>query len=81
MLIESINNPRKDNGDFGDVSCDNCGSYSSAYVSLSTAMPHRTYEIHRTVVCKGCLLRWVAQIDKTILQGVVEKGRLKQLKK
>lgn len=77
MLVEAINNPRKPNGDFGDVSCDVCGIYSSAYVALSTSVVHRAYEVHKTVVCKGCLLDWVDLINKTILQDVVEKGRRK----
>lgn len=75
MNATPINNPRKPNGDFGDVSCDVCGCYTSAYVDLRTSIPHRLYEIHSTVVCKGCLLEWIALIDHTILNDVVEKGR------
>jgi len=80
MLIELLNNPRKENGDFGDGSCDVCCNYSSAYVALQTSVFHRSYEAHRTVVCKSCLLKWVSEIDETILQDVVEKGRLRNLK-
>jgi hypothetical protein len=75
MKIEAISNPRKSNGDFGDHSCDLCGNFSGAYVSLSTAVYHRPHELHRTVVCKGCLLQWISLIDKTILNDAVEKGR------
>lgn len=74
MLIKPVKNPRKENGDLGDIGCDVCGAHTGAYVKL----------IHLNnfvTVCKGCLLDWVAVIDKTILQDVVEKGRLKQLKK
>ncbi len=74
MNVETINNPRKSNGDFGDVSCDVCGNFSSAYVALSTAVFHRPYEIHKTVVCKGCLYKWDSLINKTILDDVVKKG-------
>ena len=74
MLVEKINNPRKPNGDFGDASCDVCGGFSGAYVALQTTMFHRQYESHRTVVCKGCLLNWVGQINETILGDAVEKG-------
>lgn len=69
MKIETIKNPRKVNGDFGDVSCDVCGCYSGAYVALQTSVYHRPHEAHRTVVCKGCLLDWTGLINKTILQG------------
>ena len=75
MLIKAINNPRKPDGNFGDVCCDVCRNYSSAYVELNTSVYHRAYETHRTVLCKGCLLDWVGLIDKTILNDVVEKGR------
>ena len=77
MRIETINNPRKSNGDFGDICCDLCGGYSGAYVALQTVLYHRPHEAHRTVVCKGCVLGWTDLINKTILQDAVNKGRLK----
>jgi len=77
MDVKAINNPRKKNGDFGDVSCDVCGTFSGALVALSTVMLHRPYEMHRTVVCKGCLLKWVTLINKTMLKDAVDKGRSK----
>ena len=76
MKVTTISNPRKPNGDFGDVCCDVCGSYSGAYVSLQTSVFHRPYEAHKTVVCKGCLINWEGLINKTILDDAVQKGRL-----
>lgn len=77
MKMEMISNPRKENGDFGDTCCDLCGNYTGAYVALNTTVFHRPYEIHRTVVCKGCLLDWVELINETILQIAVKRGRQK----
>jgi len=74
MNVETVNNPRKKNGDFGDIYCDVCGNNSSAYIKLSTSMPHRPYEAHVTIVCKGCLFKWDRLINKTILDDVVKKG-------
>lgn len=74
MKVETIKNPRKVNGDFGDVSCDVCGCYSGAYAALQTSVYHRPYEIHRTVVCKGCLLGWTDRINKTILKKEIKNA-------
>ena len=78
MKIEMISNPRKPDGGFGDICCDLCGSYSGAYAALNTAVFHRPHEVHRTVVCKGCLLGWVDLVNETILQNAVERGRLRE---
>lgn len=64
MMIELINNPRKENGDFGDLCCGICGKYSGAYIKLS-----------RYIICGGCLDLWKNLINKTILNDAVEKGR------
>ena len=68
MIIQAINNPRKENGDFGDISCDICKNYSSAYISLDGL-----------VICGGCLDRWIDLINKTILDDAVRKGKAKRL--
>jgi hypothetical protein len=65
MRFEAINNPRKDNGDFGDASCHICKTYSGAYI-----------KINDSIICKGCLLAFVDVIDKTILNYTVRKGKL-----
>jgi hypothetical protein len=78
MIVEFINNPRKENGDFGPVSCDLCGCYTSAYVEFLVSCPND--ELDDTVVCKGCLLAWVEQIDKIVLDDVIKKGRLRRRK-
>lgn len=67
-LVNTINNPRKENGDFGPIKCQVCENYSSAYVELKD----NTY----TIVCKGCLLNWVDLINKTILNDCIEKGSI-----
>lgn len=56
----TIKNPRKENGDLGDVKCDYCGKQSGAYALMECfdSSP---------IICKGCLLDAVKEIDKTIL--------------
>ena len=71
MVFSYINNPRKENGDFGDFCCSVCDNYSSAYLKIGSGTPDK-HEI--VIVCKGCLLRWVGQIDKIILDDAVRKG-------
>lgn len=68
MIVTPRKNPRKNNGDLGNISCDKCGCSSGAYIELMTSVYHRPYEAHKTVVCKGCLLDWADLINKTILK-------------
>lgn len=67
MVVTVVNNPRKENGDFGDVCCDMCGSYTGAYVRL-LSVTIRT-------ICKGCLIKWISLIDNCVLNDAIEKGK------
>lgn len=68
MIIKAVNNPRRENGDFGDINCDICKAYSSAYISLNGL-----------IICGGCLTSWLDLIHKTILDDAVRKGKTKLL--
>lgn len=76
MKVTGINNPRKSNGDLGDIVCGLCYNSSSALLALETTVFHRPHEVHKTIICKGCLLDWVELINKTMLDDIVRKGRL-----
>ena len=56
---DTISNPRKSNGDLGDLECDICECQTGAYIFFDG------YHI-----CKGCLLKGVKAIDDTILGGL-----------
>ena len=55
--IKIILNPRKENGELGDMNCTECGCKSSAYY----------YSPFYQRICKGCVLKIVKEIDKAIL--------------
>jgi hypothetical protein len=57
MIWKAIRNPRKENGDLGDLECSLCECQTGAYVELDDEL----------YICKGCLLDAVAEIDKAIL--------------
>lgn len=55
--IKIIANPRKENGDLGDMTCTECGCKSSVYY----------YSPFYQRICKGCILEIVKKIDESIL--------------
>ncbi len=55
--MKTVKNPRKENGDLGDLKCDWCGCQTGAYVLIHVF----------TRVCKGCLIDGIDEINKTIL--------------
>ena len=55
--IKVILNPRKENGDIGDLECHYCQKKTSAYI-------HSPFYER---ICKGCLLKMVKMIDDSIL--------------
>jgi len=57
-IFEIIENPRKPNGDIGDLKCDFCECQTSAYVKLTTG----------SKICKGCLYDTINEINKVILK-------------
>lgn len=57
---KTVKNPRKPNGDLGDLKCDFCGCQSGAYVMVHVF----------TRVCKGCLLDGEKAINETILSDL-----------
>ena len=68
MKFEGINNPRKEDGDFGDYRCSRGCPPTGAYVKLG----ERWNDI---LLCKGCLLEGIDLINKTILNDAVTKGK------
>jgi hypothetical protein len=60
MEWKTVKNPRKPNGDLGDLKCDFCGCQSGAYLLI--------YAINR--ICKGCLLDGEKAINKAILSDL-----------
>lgn len=59
----TIKNPRKKNGDLGDLKCDYCGCQTGAYLLMDCFN-------QSPMICKGCLLDGVDEINKTILSGL-----------
>lgn len=55
--IVSIKNPRKPNGDLGDLRCSWCGCQTGAYIAMDI----------NNRICKECLEDMVKEINKTIL--------------
>lgn len=53
-----IKNPRKPNGDLGDVICDFCEVSTGAYLVLPN---------YGGLICKSCLLKGIDFINKIIL--------------
>ena len=80
MITRTINNPRKPNGDFGDIKCGYCDSYVSAYIELISFNSNKMQDSSLIILCKSCLLDWVDQINETTLQDAIDKGRLRGLK-
>lgn len=60
MNWTTIKNPRKENGDLGDLHCTLCKANSGAYIVLDLDM----------FICKGCLDDAIKAIDKEILSGL-----------
>lgn len=68
LLINSVNRPREENGDFTQDCCALCESKSTAYISFN--FKHVGYML----VCKKCLLNMVEHINRTILMDCKLKG-------
>jgi hypothetical protein len=66
--LKGINNPRKENGDFGDYRCSRGCPPTGAYVKLAMWKKN-------IILCKGCLLEGIDLINKTILDDAVTKGK------
>jgi len=62
-----VQNPRKENGDLGDLKCDWCGKTSGVYakIRLQHNEPDRKIVIG-SVVCKGCLFKCIDDINEGI---------------
>ena len=69
MEFTEINNPRKEDGDFGDHSCNKCNGKSPAYLKIDFNYVNLSIKL-----CKGCLLEGVDIIDETILLDCIRKG-------
>jgi len=54
----TIKNPRKKNGDMGDLECNCCGCHTGTYVTIGHVR-----------ICKGCLDDGVKSINKVILDN------------
>lgn len=80
VRIQSVNNPRKEDGSFGDISCSICGWFSGAYIKITTVdekdvdLNRKTSTIHTIIVCGNCIEGWVSEIHKTILEDALRKG-------
>ncbi|GAG86745.1 unnamed protein product [marine sediment metagenome] len=59
----TVKNPRKENGDLGDIKCDFCSCQSGAYALIDCIN-------HSPMICKGCLEDGIGEINKTILSGL-----------
>jgi hypothetical protein len=57
MEFEIIKNPRKENGDLGDIQCSFCGCHTSVYLFIN----------HGQTICIGCLDGHIDQMKKSIL--------------
>lgn len=55
-----VKNPRKENGDLGELKCDYCGKHTGAYVILGVYLK----------ICKGCLEDGIDKINEAILSDV-----------
>lgn len=54
---KTVKNPRKENGDLGDLECSFCKCQTGGYVVMGALIR----------ICKGCLYDGINSIDKTIL--------------
>lgn len=61
MKWQTVKNPRKENGDLGDIKCDLCHCKSGAYILISG--------ISR--ICMGCLEDGIEDIKNTILSDII----------
>ena len=55
----TVKNPRKENGDLGDLKCSLCKCISGGYVVMGGVIR----------ICKGCLQNGIDEINKTILSN------------
>lgn len=80
VRVQNVNNPRKEDGSFGRISCSVCGWFSGAYTKITTVdekeigLNRKTSTIHTIMVCGNCLESWVSGIHETILQDAIRKG-------
>lgn len=66
--FEGINNPRKEDGGFGEYRCSRGCPPTGAYLKLKMWKKN-------IILCKGCLLEGIDLINKTILNDVRVKGK------
>jgi hypothetical protein len=62
LSIQATLNPRKSNGDLGDLECDICKEKSGVYITLM-------FSTFPTRICGHCLQSWIDKINEKILNS------------
>ncbi len=72
ILPVAVPNPRKPDGDLGDLQCAFCKSKSGAYAIIK----YENMDLKASrYICKGCLSKMINLIDEGIL-NTVKRGRI-----